>query len=70
MAVRIAEGYDFRTKMKINAIVIKELARETGMSENDVAAAISESPVLHEEIQKLADAVHSEAERIKAARPS
>jgi hypothetical protein len=63
MAVRIA-GYDFKTKMKINALVISELAQETGLGENDVAVAIMESGV-HKQIQELADAIGDEAEKLK-----
>lgn len=64
MSSRVADGYDFRTKMKINVTVISELARESGMSENEVAEAISGSSI-HEDIQRLADSVHSEAERLR-----
>ncbi len=63
MAARVA-GYDFKTKMKINALVISELARETGLEENDVAMAIMESGV-HKRIQELADAIGEEADRMK-----
>ncbi len=65
MAVRVA-GYDFKTKMKINALVISELAQETGLGENDVAVAIMESGV-HKQIQELADAIGDEAEKLKKA---
>jgi len=63
MASRVA-GYDSKTKMKINAPVISELSRETGLGENDMAVAIMESGV-HRQTQELADAVHEEAEKLR-----
>ncbi len=63
IALRVAK-YDFKTKMKINALVITELARESGLDENDVAMAIMESGV-HRQIQDLADAIGEEAEKLK-----
>lgn len=65
MAARLA-GYDFQTKMRINMLVIESVAKGAGISENDAAAAIAESPV-HGKVQELADAIQAEAERLKAA---
>ena len=70
IAFRIA-AYDFRTKAMINALVIQAIAREAGLnpeddSMNDVAIALADSPV-HGMIQSLADAIHSEAEKVKRA---
>jgi hypothetical protein len=69
IASRIAaSGYDFRTKMRINALVLEEIAREAGLDlteMNDVATGISESDI-HGLIQQLANTVHEEAERLKS----
>jgi len=63
IAARVA-AYDFKTKMKINALVIEEIGRTSGVQDlNAVADAIAESPV-HGAIQALADAVHDESQKI------
>ena len=64
IAARIAAStYDFHTKMAINAVVLHELSRTTGMDENSVAIAILESDI-HEIIRTLAEAVMLESKRI------
>lgn len=65
IASRLA-GYDFRTKMEINALVLKELGRVIGKDSdlNVVAEAIADSPI-HLLIQQLADAIDEEANKIK-----
>lgn len=63
IAARVA-AYDFKTKMKINALAIEEIGRAAGVSDLDaVAVHIMESPV-HGAIQALADAIHDEASKI------
>lgn len=63
IAARVA-AYDFKTKMKINALVIEEIGRGSGIDDlNIVAEYIADSPV-HAAIQQLADAIHDEAAKI------
>jgi hypothetical protein len=64
IALRVA-GYDFKAKMKINALVIQEIARVSGVEDmNAIAGLIAESPI-HDGIQALADSITEEAEKIK-----
>lgn len=63
IAARVA-AYDFRTKMRINALVIEEVGRLANVSDlNAVAEHIADSPV-HAAIQSLADAVSAEASKV------
>lgn len=63
IAARVA-AYDFKVKMKINALAIEEIGRASGVSDlNAVAEHIMESPV-HAAVQALADAIHDEASKI------
>lgn len=64
-------NYDFKSKMKVNALVISEIARlalgdEDSSSFNTVAEAIEKSPI-HDEIAKLAEMISSEANKIRTA---
>jgi hypothetical protein len=69
MAHRVA-GYDFKTKVMINRLVLEEIKREAGLdSTNTVAQAIMDSQI-HDAIQQLADAIHDEADRIRGAQIS
>jgi hypothetical protein len=63
IALKVA-GYDFKAKMKINALVLEEMSRLTGIDIDMVAGQIAESPV-HEHIQSLADSISEEAENLK-----
>ena len=64
IALRVA-GYDFKTKMKLNVLVIQELARLSGLEDtNTVAELIADSPI-HNEIQALANVISDEAEKMK-----
>lgn len=63
IAARVA-AYDFRTKMRINALVIEEVGRLANVPDlNAVAEHIADSPV-HVAIQSLADAVSDEAAKM------
>lgn len=63
IAARVA-AYDFKTKMRINALVIEEIGRLANVPDlNAVAEHIADSPV-HAAIQSLADAVSDEASKM------
>ncbi len=63
IAARVA-AYDFKTKVKINALAIEEIGRAANVSDlNAVAEAILESPV-HDAIQNLANAIADEAAKL------
>jgi SOS-response transcriptional repressor LexA len=64
IAFIIAGNYDFQTKMKINQLVIEELAKETGINNStDIMKKLLESPI-HSYIQALAEAIKEEADKI------
>lgn len=63
LTARVA-AYDFKTKMRINALAIEEIGRTSNVSDlNAVAEHIADSPV-HGAIQALADAIADEAAKI------
>jgi len=70
--MKAAGGYDFGTKMRLNAFVIGEIvdalypaARGADLTgaQNAVAMGMSDSADLHDMIGKLAAAIKSEADR-------
>ncbi len=64
IAARVAAEYDFRTKAKINALVITEVGRLSGVEDlNAVSEGLLDSPV-HQSIQALAEAVKDAAESL------
>lgn len=59
---RIAASYDFKTKMKLNAVAIEELAR--ALDSDDLnSAAESLSPETHKLIQALADSIAKDSKK-------
>ena len=64
---KLASEYDFKTKMKINKLVIEEIARESGFEKDlkSIAIGLVDSPI-HSLVQELADSIHQEAERLKS----
>ncbi len=67
IASKLASEYDFQTKMKINKLVLEEVAREAGVDRsqlNGVAFELAESPI-HNQVQDLANSINAEASRIK-----
>jgi hypothetical protein len=66
MANRVA-GYDFKTKIMINRLVLEEIKREAGLDSTNAAAQAIMDSQIHDAIQQLADAIHNEADRIRGA---
>ena len=63
---KAAEEYFFDTKMKINELVIRELAKKTGREPLNVMENIMESPI-HTRIQMLAEAIKEEVDKLSAS---
>jgi hypothetical protein len=61
--VKASENYFFDTKMRINELVIKELAKKTGLDYLRIMEQILESPI-HNKIQELAEEIKLEADKL------
>jgi hypothetical protein len=65
IATRVAAtDYDYDTKARVNAFIIEELARKTGLDYNDVAIGISESDI-HRLIDQLSKALFKDKLKLK-----